>query len=133
MRAATEMGINTVAIYSQEDRYALHRYKADESYLVGKGKGPIDAYLDIDDIVRIAREALVDAIHPGYGFLSENSKFADIVTKHGIKFVGPSSKLIGEMGDKIQAKIIAKKKEKSDGKSRRFPVYHRGSQRSYWY
>ena len=72
MRAATEMDINTVAIYSQEDRYALHRYKADESYLVGKGKSPIDAYLDIDDIIRIATDSQVDAIHPGYGFLAEN-------------------------------------------------------------
>jgi pyruvate carboxylase len=72
LRAASELGIRTVAIYSNEDRFALHRFKADESYLVGEGKKPIQAYLDIADIIRIAKEAGVDAIHPGYGFLSEN-------------------------------------------------------------
>ena len=77
MRAANELGIRTVAIYSREDRFSLHRTKADESYLVGEGKGPVEAYLDIADIVRIAREAQVDAVHPGYGFLSENPEFAD--------------------------------------------------------
>ena len=68
-RAATELGLRTVAIYSNEDRFSLHRFKADESYLVGEGKGPVQAYLDIADIIRLAREAKVDAIHPGYGFL----------------------------------------------------------------
>ena len=77
MRAAHELGIRTVAIYSQEDRFSLHRIKADESYLVGEGKGPVEAYLDIDDIIRVAREAGADAIHPGYGFLSENPEFAE--------------------------------------------------------
>ncbi|HMW49515.1 MAG TPA: biotin carboxylase N-terminal domain-containing protein, partial [Cellvibrionaceae bacterium] len=77
MRAAAEMGITTVAIYSQEDRFALHRFKSDESYLVGQGKKPIAAYLDIEDIIRVAVDAGVDAIHPGYGFLSENPDFAD--------------------------------------------------------
>ena len=76
MRAAAELSIRTVAIYSQEDRFSLHRTKADESYLVGTGKSPVDAYLDIADIVRIAKAANVDAIHPGYGFLSENPQFA---------------------------------------------------------
>src|SRR6202011_1573834 len=71
MRAANELGLRTVAIYSHEDRFSLHRTKADEAYLVGEGKGPVDAYLDIADILRIAREAQVDAIHPGYGFLAE--------------------------------------------------------------
>ena len=74
LRAASELGIRTVGIFSNEDRFALHRFKADESYLVGAGKKPIQAYLDIDDIIRIAKEAEVDAIHPGYGFLSENAK-----------------------------------------------------------
>ena len=74
LRAASEMGIRTVAIYANEDRFALHRFKADESYLVGVGKKPIQAYLDIPDIIRIAKEAGVDAIHPGYGFLSENPR-----------------------------------------------------------
>ena len=76
MRAAAELGIRTVAIYSNEDRFSLHRFKADESYLVGEGRKPLQAYLDIDDIVRIAKLARVDAIHPGYGFLSENPEFA---------------------------------------------------------
>ena len=74
MRAATELGIRTVAIHSQEDRFSLHRTKADESYLVGEGKGPIEAYLDIADIIRVATEARVDAVHPGYGFLVRESR-----------------------------------------------------------
>ena len=77
MRAAAELGIRTIAIHSSEDRFSLHRTKADESYLVGAGKGPIDAYLDIGDIIRIAVEARADAIHPGYGFLSESPEFAE--------------------------------------------------------
>ena len=77
MRAANELGIRTVAIHSREDRFSLHRTKADESYLVGDGQGPVEAYLDISDIIRVAREANVDAIHPGYGFLSENPAFAE--------------------------------------------------------
>ncbi|MBI3143706.1 MAG: hypothetical protein HYZ18_00265, partial [Pseudogulbenkiania sp.] len=77
MRAASEMNIRTVAIYADEDKLALHRFKADEAYQVGAGKKPIAAYLDIDDILRIALEADVDAIHPGYGFLSENPAFAE--------------------------------------------------------
>lgn len=77
MRAAAELSIRTVAIYSQEDRFSLHRMKADESYLVGAGKTPVEAYLDIDDIIRIAKAAQADAIHPGYGFLSENPQFAE--------------------------------------------------------
>ena len=90
MRAATELGIRTVAIYSQEDRFSLHRMKADESYLVGAGKTPVEAYLDIDDIVRIAQAAQVDAIHPGYGFLSENPQFAEACAAAGLIFVGPT-------------------------------------------
>ncbi|MEB4733886.1 hypothetical protein OXV40_33060, partial [Burkholderia contaminans] len=76
MRAAAELNIRTVAVYSKEDRLALHRFKADESYLIGEGKKPLAAYLDIDDILRVARLAKVDAIHPGYGFLCENPDFA---------------------------------------------------------
>src|SRR5258705_194406 len=90
MRAASELGLRTVAIYSEEDRFGLHRTKADESYLVGEGKSPVEAYLDIEDILRIAREAEVDAIHPGYGFLSENPGFAEACARAGIVFVGPS-------------------------------------------
>ncbi len=76
MRAATELGLRTVAIYAEEDRFSMHRFKADEAYRVGEGKGPVGAYLDIDGIVALAKEKGVDMIHPGYGFLSENAKFA---------------------------------------------------------
>jgi pyruvate carboxylase len=107
MRAATELGISTVAIYSREDRFALHRYKADESYLVGEGKGPIEAYLDIDDIIRIATEADVDGIHPGYGFLSENPDFADACVAAGLIFIGPDGDTMRSLGSKIAARKLA--------------------------
>ena len=90
MRAAAELGIRTIAVHSVEDRFSLHRTKADESYLVGEGRGPIDAYLDIADIVRIAVEARADAVHPGYGFLSESPEFAEACAAAGIIFVGPT-------------------------------------------
>lgn len=109
LRAASEMGIRTVAIFSNEDRFALHRFKADESYLVGAGKKPIQAYLDIDDIIRIAQEAEVDAIHPGYGFLSENPNFADACVKAGIAFVGPKGKIMRTLGNKVAARELAQK------------------------
>ena len=109
MRAAAEMGIRTVAIYSTEDRFALHRFKADESYLVGAGKKPIQAYLDIDDIVRIAKEAQVDAIHPGYGFLSENPDFADACAANGITFIGPKPSVMRLLGNKVAARELAEK------------------------
>ena len=107
LRAATELGIETVAIFSLEDRFALHRFKADESYQVGAGRSPVQAYLDIDDIVRIALEARVDAIHPGYGFLSENPEFADAVRAAGIIFVGPSSETMRRFGNKVSARALA--------------------------
>ena len=88
-RAATELDLRTVAIYAQEDRLCLHRYKADEAYQVGQGKGPVAAYLDIESILAVAREKGVDAIHPGYGFLSENAEFARACERDGIVFVGP--------------------------------------------
>ncbi|WP_392563842.1 pyruvate carboxylase [Orbus wheelerorum] len=106
-RAAYELGIRTVGIFSIEDRLALHRLKADESYLVGKGKKPIEAYLDIDDIIRIAKEASVDAIHPGYGFLSENPDFADACAKAGIAFIGPNGDVMRDLGNKIAARHMA--------------------------
>jgi pyruvate carboxylase len=109
LRAASEMGIRTVAIYSSEDRFALHRFKADESYLVGAGKKPIAAYLDIEDIIRIAREAQVDAIHPGYGFLSENPDFADACAKAGIVFIGPKGDVMRLLGNKVSARELAQK------------------------
>ena len=89
-RAAEESGMRTVAIYSKEDRFSLHRFKTDESYLVGEGKGPIQAYLDISSIISIAKKANVDAIHPGYGFLSENPDFAEACQKNNIIFIGPT-------------------------------------------
>ena len=109
MRAASEMGIRTVAIYSNEDRFALHRFKADESYLVGAGKKPIQAYLDIDDIIRVAKEAHVDAIHPGYGFLSENPDFADACAAAGIVFIGPKPAVMRLLGNKVSARELAEK------------------------
>jgi pyruvate carboxylase len=106
-RAATELGIGTVAIYSDEDRLALHRYKADEAYLIGKGKGPIDAYLGIEEIIALAREKDVDAIHPGYGFLSENAEFAEKVEAAGLIFVGPSAEMQRRLGDKLEGRKAA--------------------------
>ena len=107
-RAAREMGIRSVAIYSEEDRLALFRTKADESYLIGKGKSPLDAYLDIDEIISLAKKKGVDAIHPGYGFLSENPEFARKCQEEGITFIGPSSEVMEKLGDKITSKIVAK-------------------------
>ncbi|SVB61013.1 uncharacterized protein METZ01_LOCUS213867, partial [marine metagenome] len=109
MRAATELGIRTVAIYSQEDRFALHRFKADESYLVGGGKGPVEAYLSIEDVLRIARDAKVDAIHPGYGLLSENPDFADACAAENILFVGPTSDAMRLLGNKVSARALAER------------------------
>ncbi len=106
-RAATELGLRTVAIYTEEDRFALHRFKADESYRVGTGGNPIGAYLDIPDVIRIAREAGVDAIHPGYGFLAENPDFADACRDAGIIFVGPPSDVMRKLGNKVEARELA--------------------------
>lgn len=103
-RACTELKLKTVAIYSHEDSGAIHRFKADESYLVGKGKKPIDAYLDIEGILEIAKDANVDAIHPGYGFLSENVEFARRCEEEGIIFIGPKSKHLSMFGDKVKAR-----------------------------
>ncbi|MFZ3038070.1 MAG: pyruvate carboxylase [Rugosibacter sp.] len=107
MRAASELGIRTVGIYANEDRFALHRFKADESYLVGEGKKPIEAYLDIEDILRIAKEAHVDAIHPGYGFLSENPDFAEACAREGITFIGPQPEVMRTLGNKVAAREAA--------------------------
>jgi pyruvate carboxylase len=107
MRAATELGIRTIAIYSQEDRFSLHRTKADEAYLVGRGKAPVDAYLDIEDILRIAVEAKADAIHPGYGFLSENPEFVEACNREGVIFVGPTPEIMRDLGNKVAARNLA--------------------------
>jgi pyruvate carboxylase len=108
-RAGTELGLRTIAIYAQEDRLSVHRFKADEAYLVGEGKGPVGAYLDIDGIVALAKEKGVDLIHPGYGFLSENANFARACEKAGITFVGPRAELLDRMGDKTAARALAAK------------------------
>src|ERR1700756_529887 len=108
-RAANELGLRTVAIYSQEDRLALHRFKADEAYLIGEGKGPVEAYLDFEGIVALAKEKGVDAIHPGYGFLSENPELPRACERAGITFVGPSADLLGLLGDKTAARRLAQK------------------------
>src|ERR1700722_4518936 len=107
MRAATELGIRTIAIHSQEDRFSLHRTKADESYLVGQGKGPIEAYLDIADIVRVAIEARAEAVHPGYGFLSESPEFAEACASANIIFVGPLPDTMRRLGHKVEARNLA--------------------------
>ena len=100
-RACTELDIQTVAIYAAEDEYSVHRFKADEAYLVGKGKKPIEAYLDIENIIQIAKKSGADAIHPGYGFLSENLRFAERCEEEGIIFVGPKTHHLDIFGDKI--------------------------------
>lgn len=106
-RAATELGMRTIAIYAEEDRFSIHRFKADEAYAVGRGKGPVGAYLDIEGIVGLARERGVDMIHPGYGFLSENAEFARACADAGITFVGPRAELLEMMGDKTAARALA--------------------------
>jgi pyruvate carboxylase len=109
MRAATELGLRTVSIYAQEDRFSMHRFKADEAYLVGEGKGPVGAYLDIPGIVSLAKEKGVDLIHPGYGFLSENAQFARACRAANIEFVGPKAELLELMGDKVAARALTQK------------------------
>ncbi len=107
MRAANEMGKRTVAIYAEEDKLCLHRFKADEAYRVGEGLGPVAAYLAINDIVRVAKECGADAIHPGYGLLSENPEFVDACEANGIEFIGPTAKIMRALGDKASARQVA--------------------------
>ena len=106
-RACRELGIRTVAIYSEEDKHALFRTKADEAYQIGKGKTPVGAYLGIDEIISLAKAKGVDAIHPGYGFLAENVEFAESCEKAGIEFIGPTHVMMDRLGDKIKSKIVA--------------------------
>ena len=107
IRACKELGIRTVAIYSEEDKNALFRTKADEAYQIGKGKTPVGAYLGIDEIIELALAKGVDAIHPGYGFLAENVEFAKACEDNGIEFIGPTSEMMDRLGDKIKSKIVA--------------------------
>jgi pyruvate carboxylase len=109
LRAATELLITTVAIYTYEDRYSLHRYKADEAYQIGDDDDPLKPYLDIEEIISVAKRERVEAIHPGYGFLSENPNFARRCKEEGIMFIGPSAEAMEKLGDKIAAKVIARK------------------------
>lgn len=108
LRAAAELGIRTVAIYTYEDRYSLHRYKADEAYQIGNNNEPLKPYLDIEEIIRVAGENQVDAIHPGYGFLSENVEFARRCRAEGIIFIGPSPEAMEQLGDKVASKLVAR-------------------------
>ncbi|HVO00538.1 MAG TPA: pyruvate carboxylase [Steroidobacteraceae bacterium] len=107
MRAANELGLATIAIYSQEDRFSLHRTKADEAYLVGEGRGPLQAYLDIDEIIATAQRARADAIHPGYGFLAESPQFAEACARAGIVFIGPAPETMRTLGNKVAARQLA--------------------------
>lgn len=107
-RAGTELKIRTVAVYTHEDRYSLHRFKADEAYQIGTQDEPLKPYLDIEEIIRLAKEKNIDAIHPGYGFLSENVQFARRCREEGIIFVGPSPEAMDRLGDKVAAKIAAR-------------------------
>ncbi len=106
-RAAAELGISTIAIYPEHDKLSLHRFKADEAYLIGRGKGPIEAYLSIDEVIRVAKLAGADAIHPGYGFLSENPDFAEACATAGITFIGPQPETMRQLGNKVAARNLA--------------------------
>lgn len=106
-RACNELGIKSVAIYSEQDKMHMHRQKADESYIVGKGLPPVEAYLSIPEIIRVCKENNIDAVHPGYGFLSERHDFAQAVIDAGMRFIGPSPRVVEQMGDKVAARKAA--------------------------
>jgi pyruvate carboxylase len=106
-RAANELGLKTVAVFAEEDKLALHRFKADEAYLIGQGKGPVEAYLQIDEYIRVARISGADAIHPGYGLLSESPEFADACEDAGIIFIGPKAQTMRDLGNKVAARNMA--------------------------
>jgi pyruvate carboxylase len=108
LRATSELGIRTVAVFTYEDRYSLHRFKADEAYQIGEDDDPLKPYLDIDEIIRIAKQNKVQAIHPGYGFLSENVDFARRCAKEGLIFIGPKPEVMEQLGDKIRSKEVAR-------------------------
>ena len=107
MRAANEMGKKTVAVYAEEDKLGLHRFKADEAYRIGEGMGPVAAYLSIEEIIRVAKLSGADAIHPGYGLLSENPDFVDACDAAGITFIGPKAATMRALGDKASARRVA--------------------------
>ncbi|MEM6904028.1 MAG: biotin carboxylase N-terminal domain-containing protein, partial [Pseudomonadota bacterium] len=107
MRAANELGKQTVAVYADEDKLSLHRFKADEAYKIGEGLGPVAAYLSIEEIIRVAKQSGADAIHPGYGLLSENPDFVDACGAAGITFIGPTAETMRALGDKASARQVA--------------------------
>ncbi len=107
MRAANELGKKTVAIYAEEDKLSLHRFKADEAYLVGQGLSPVGAYLSIPEVIRVAKLCGADAIHPGYGLLSENPDFVEACDQAGITFIGPRAETMRALGDKASARRVA--------------------------
>src|SRR5215207_3035054 len=109
LRAASELNLRTIALYTYEDRYSLHRYKADEAYQIGKNDDPLKPYLDIEEIISVAKREKADAIHPGYGFLSENALFAKRCQEENIVFIGPRPEVMEQLGDKIAAKQVARK------------------------
>ena len=107
MRAANELGKRTVAVYAEEDKFSLHRFKADEAYKIGAGLGPVAAYLSIHEIIRVAKMSGADAIHPGYGLLSENPGLVDACDEAGIAFIGPKAETMRALGDKASARRVA--------------------------
>ena len=107
MRAANELGKRTVAVYAEEDKLSLHRFKADEAYRIGEGMGPVAAYLSIEEIIRVARMSGADAIHPGYGLLSENPEFVEACEAAGLTFIGPKAETMRKLGDKASARRVA--------------------------
>ncbi len=109
LRAASELNIRTIAIYTYEDRYSLHRYKADEAYQIGAKDDPLKPYLDIEEIIMVAKREKADAIHPGYGFLSENTTFVRRCQEEGIVFIGPDAEVMEQVGDKVAAKVLARR------------------------
>ena len=108
LRAASELGIRTVAVFTYEDRYSLHRFKADEAYQIGEDNDPFKPYLDIEEIIRIAKQNKVHAIHPGYGFLSENVNFVRRCAEEGLIFIGPKAEVMEQLGDKVRSKTVAR-------------------------
>ncbi len=108
LRAAAELSIRTVAVFTYEDRYSLHRFKADEAYQIGNDNDPLKPYLDIEEIIRVAKQNKVQAIHPGYGFLSENVRFATRCREEGIIFIGPTPEVMEQLGDKVKSKLVAR-------------------------
>ena len=109
LRAASELQLRTVAVYTYEDRYSLHRYKADEAYQIGRDDEPLKPYIDIEEIIRVAKNNGVEAIHPGYGFLSENVRFVRACREAGIEFIGPAPEVMDQLGDKVAAKRLARR------------------------